>query len=439
VPVALTAGEVLGISKKLSGLLAELIKPRTVVKRGMYVGNVPKLGDENLADRFHITGIPEARMKEALIELPIKIRGNSLKAVINTGSQLNIVSERMYEKIIKLPIKRNETLMLHDTNGGRGHLRGLVSQVSINIGAILTTAKIYVGKEVPFDILLGRPWQIHNLVSIHERPTGTWLEFENSPTNSQVFEALVVPSRNSESHMDDARSWNITYSEGSDTRPFHQRKSKNSTYIMPDSIEAPVPDGKNQENCKHVLRDFQSRIVVHIDRIIDNCIELLETTMDSTGEAKTITEIPEPEHMAPVCTITLFQPNPLMAEYASSSVEQPIFNPGHHAYRHTANVPHSHSINGNHEADFLVLNRSQFKDLHSEAKHVIDFVPSIVVYTMFAMPNVISKCGNIIIPMFELPIDGRQICSPTPLAFAKRLDPGPFFKNYDDDIKRALR
>ncbi|KAG2738158.1 hypothetical protein P692DRAFT_20692107, partial [Suillus brevipes Sb2] len=100
VPVALTAGEVLGISKELSGLLAELIKPRTVVRRGMYVGNVPKLGDKNLADGFHITGIPEARMKE----LPIKIGGNSLKAVINTGSQLNIVSERMYEKIIKLPI-----------------------------------------------------------------------------------------------------------------------------------------------------------------------------------------------------------------------------------------------------------------------------------------------------------------------------------------------
>ncbi|KIK32305.1 hypothetical protein CY34DRAFT_31594, partial [Suillus luteus UH-Slu-Lm8-n1] len=76
-----------------------------------------------------------------------------------------------------LPIKRHETLMLHDANGGRGRLKGLVSQVPINIGAVLTTAEIYVGKEVPFDILLGRPWQIHNLVSIHERPTGTWLEF----------------------------------------------------------------------------------------------------------------------------------------------------------------------------------------------------------------------------------------------------------------------
>ncbi|KIK31499.1 hypothetical protein CY34DRAFT_32184, partial [Suillus luteus UH-Slu-Lm8-n1] len=144
VPVALTAGEVLGVSKELSGLLTELIRPRAAVRKGMYVGYGPNFGNENSANGFRITGIPEARTKEALIELPIKIGGNSLKAVIDTGSQLNIVSERMYEKIIKLPIKRNETLTLHDANGGRGRLRGLVSQVPINIGAVLTTAEIYV-------------------------------------------------------------------------------------------------------------------------------------------------------------------------------------------------------------------------------------------------------------------------------------------------------
>ncbi|KAG2079508.1 uncharacterized protein F5147DRAFT_592260, partial [Suillus discolor] len=157
IPVALTAGEILGVSKEISGLLAESIKPRTMVRK-----------------ETHLVYNPT---KEALIELPIKIHGNSLKAVIDTGSQLNIVSEHMYEKFIKLPINRSKTLVLHDANGGKGHLKGLVSQVPVNIGAVLTTAEIYVGDSVPFDILLGRPWQIHNVVSIHERPTGTWLEF----------------------------------------------------------------------------------------------------------------------------------------------------------------------------------------------------------------------------------------------------------------------
>ncbi|KIK32306.1 hypothetical protein CY34DRAFT_47834, partial [Suillus luteus UH-Slu-Lm8-n1] len=104
VPIALTAGEVLGVSKELSGLLTKLIRPRAAVRRGMYVGSSPNLGDENSANGFSAARIPEARTKEALIELPIKIGGKSLKAVIDTGSQLNIVSERTYEAIIKLPI-----------------------------------------------------------------------------------------------------------------------------------------------------------------------------------------------------------------------------------------------------------------------------------------------------------------------------------------------
>ncbi|KIK31918.1 hypothetical protein CY34DRAFT_19447 [Suillus luteus UH-Slu-Lm8-n1] len=127
-----------------------------------------------------------------------------------------------------------------------------------------------------------------------------------------------------------------------------------------------------------------------------------------------------------------------MAEYAGSSDKQVFSNPGHHAYRHTANIPHTHSINGNHEADFLALNGSQYKNLHIEAHHVVDFVPSIVIFAKFAVPDVISQFGSVTLPTFELPIDGRQIRSPTPLAFAKRLNPGPFFKNYDTDVKRGL-
>ncbi|KAG1782092.1 hypothetical protein EV702DRAFT_932089, partial [Suillus placidus] len=104
VPIALTMGQVLGVSKELSGLLVEMIKPRTVARGETHLTYIPKLGNENMANNFRIKGNSEAWMREALIELPIKIGGNSLKAVIDTGSQLNIVLEEMYEKIIKLPI-----------------------------------------------------------------------------------------------------------------------------------------------------------------------------------------------------------------------------------------------------------------------------------------------------------------------------------------------
>ncbi|KAG1791288.1 hypothetical protein EV424DRAFT_1337483, partial [Suillus variegatus] len=107
VPVELTAGEILGVSKELAGLLAESIKPKTINRKDVHLVYDLMKKRKSEAEGFRITENPEARTKEALIELPIRIHGNSLKAVIDTGSQLNIVSEHMYEKFIKLPINRS--------------------------------------------------------------------------------------------------------------------------------------------------------------------------------------------------------------------------------------------------------------------------------------------------------------------------------------------
>jgi len=140
--------------------------------------------------------------------------------------------------------------------------------------------------------------------------------------------------------------------------------------------------------------------------------------------------------MAPNHAITLFQPNPEMLQYAGSTHEMRFTHPRHHVYRHTTNIPHAHSINGHHEADYLVLNSSQFKDLQEDACHVGEFLPSIVVSTKFAEPDLISHYGNVTIPVVELPLDARSIRSPTPLAFAKRISTGPFLKQYDDNVRR---
>ncbi|KAG2045890.1 hypothetical protein BDR06DRAFT_866702, partial [Suillus hirtellus] len=107
VPVELTAGEILGVSKELSGLLAESIKPKTVSRKDVHLAYDVHRAHEPEAGSFRASEGFEAKAKEALIELPIMINGCNLKAVIDTGSQLNIVSEDTYEKFIKLPINRS--------------------------------------------------------------------------------------------------------------------------------------------------------------------------------------------------------------------------------------------------------------------------------------------------------------------------------------------
>lgn len=46
-------------------------------------------------------------------------------------------------------------------------------------------------------------------------------------------------------------------------------------------------------------------------------------------------------------------------------------------------------------------------NLHNKARHKIDFVLSIVIYVKFTVSNIISQFGSVMLPTFELPIDGR--------------------------------
>jgi len=51
------------------------------------------------------------------------------------------------------------TVAMNDANGGEGRLDGIVEDVPLDYGSIRTRANLYVGKHVPFDLLLRRPWQ----------------------------------------------------------------------------------------------------------------------------------------------------------------------------------------------------------------------------------------------------------------------------------------
>jgi hypothetical protein len=80
---------------------------------------------------------------------------------------------------------------MNDANGGAGNLKGHISGVSLKCGSVETFANLYVGDAVPFDLLLGRPWQRDNLVTIDERMDGTYLVFKD-PDNVEVTYELLV-------------------------------------------------------------------------------------------------------------------------------------------------------------------------------------------------------------------------------------------------------
>ena len=80
---------------------------------------------------------------------------------------------------------------MNDINGGISYLKGLIQDVPLACGGVKTCTDLYIAEKVPFDLLLGRPWQKGSCISIDERPHGTYLIFKD-PSNYEITSELLV-------------------------------------------------------------------------------------------------------------------------------------------------------------------------------------------------------------------------------------------------------
>jgi hypothetical protein len=112
---------------------------------------------------------------------------------------------------------------MNDANGGEGQLRGLVQNVPLTCGGVHTQANLYVGDHVPFSLLLGRPWQCGNFVSIDECQDGTWLVFKDPHSLQITHEMLCTPDGTNPQYTFEPYTW------------FNSRIS--TSFLMTDSQE----------------------------------------------------------------------------------------------------------------------------------------------------------------------------------------------------------
>jgi hypothetical protein len=181
--ISLPLRDLLGASKELSTSLQEVIKFKNQVK---------PIASHMVTQDVYINAISRVlKNDEPLIKLNMKCDSNPVTAVIDTGSQLNVVSKDFAAKCIGLPIDYNQGINMNDVNGGTGYLEGLIEDVSLTCGGVTTRANVYVGNKVPFDLLLGRPWQRGNYVTIDERTEGTFLVFKDTKSIKPRYEVKV--------------------------------------------------------------------------------------------------------------------------------------------------------------------------------------------------------------------------------------------------------
>ncbi|KAK7685266.1 hypothetical protein QCA50_011629 [Cerrena zonata] len=190
-PVTLAIGEVFGISKEMTSNLREVLKPKPPSK---LISNIPEIPKVNLGqvNQPIVAAAMVYRAKETLIKLKMECEGMPITAIIDTGSQLNIAHKNVWKEVLSRPLDTQSTVNMNDANGGASKLKGLVPNVPLICGGVKTFASLYIGEKVPFDLLLGRPWQRGNFVSIDERADGTYLIFKDQELNPR-HEILVTP------------------------------------------------------------------------------------------------------------------------------------------------------------------------------------------------------------------------------------------------------
>jgi len=176
--VELTMGEILSNSQELTQALAVQIRFRYVTS------------SKSMLQAHHIC---VSHVHGPLLTVPVRIENQVYKAIVDSGSEVNIITWELWEKLQVL-MDVDASLMLCDANGGNGELKGLIPNLAIQIGGLTTHSNFWVSTECPLDILLSRPWQCHNLVSINERLDGTYLRFSHvNRKDNQTLEILVQP------------------------------------------------------------------------------------------------------------------------------------------------------------------------------------------------------------------------------------------------------
>src|SRR5580658_1928812 len=183
-PVTLPMREVLASSKELSDQLSDMIKRKNTV--APVTTNAP-------APARAARALLYERSEEKLITLNMMCGDKPITAIIDTGSQLNVVSEECWKQAVGMPLDMKQTIDMNDANGGKETLAGLVSNVPLRCGAVKTIAHLYISRNAPFDLLLGRPWQMDNRVCIDERKDGTYLQFKDPNSYQPRYEVLVNP------------------------------------------------------------------------------------------------------------------------------------------------------------------------------------------------------------------------------------------------------
>jgi hypothetical protein len=91
-----------------------------------------------------------------LTQLTLFCRDKAINAIIDTGSQINAVHRNIADTKVRIPIDMEREIVMNDVNGNSGILSGMIKNIPLRCGNVVTEAtEVFVGTALPCELLLG--------------------------------------------------------------------------------------------------------------------------------------------------------------------------------------------------------------------------------------------------------------------------------------------
>jgi hypothetical protein len=174
--VKLTVGltELLALSPAMRKRLAEMTKTKRVpttdyVSKAKKVTIAEEAPDED--EVYVSTNLVQVernpRYSAALPRVQTEVNGASGIGMMDTGSQINIMTEEFWMKT-SLPINEGRKIKMQGVNLIGDQSIGLCEGVEVPFGGVTTRAHFHVFKKAPYNFILGQPWIQDHLLAVTE-------------------------------------------------------------------------------------------------------------------------------------------------------------------------------------------------------------------------------------------------------------------------------
>jgi hypothetical protein len=114
-----------------------------------------------------------------------------ISALVDSGSEINIVSRAIYEKE-KWPIDTGHGWILRAANNSRGDLYGACPSVMTRIGDVTIEQNFFVQNDAPFPIILGQPYITASRMETKVMNDGSHYARIRSPDGLRSVQFLIV-------------------------------------------------------------------------------------------------------------------------------------------------------------------------------------------------------------------------------------------------------